>query len=143
MIWRLAALLAIVWIALLPPLFTHGACTHEFDAESQRVDADRASLPDPGHAMRYWQARRVEAYALSKETCRRSRPRFLADCGDGMLVYARVPVSNLICRVYRDDAILVQLQYDARNRLARTQVDMSPFKSLPLPWLGTAVDWAR
>jgi hypothetical protein len=143
MLLRFLALVAVIWIVLLPPLFTRGACTHQFDAESQRIEADRASLADPSHAMQYWQSRQVPAFALSKETCRRARPRFLADCGDGVLVYARVPVSNLVCRIYRDDTVLVQLQYNDRNRLARVQVDMSPYKSLPLPWFGTAIDWAR
>jgi hypothetical protein len=54
-----------------------------------------------------------------------------------------VPVRNEICRVYRDDSVLVQLRYDARNRLARTQVDMAPFKSLPIPFMHAAIDWAR
>jgi hypothetical protein len=143
MLLRFLAVVVLAWIALLPPLFTRGACTREFDAESRRIDADRARLGDPPHAMQYWQSRQVPAFSLSKETCRRARPRFLADCGDGVLVYARVPVANLACRIYRDDSVLVQLQYDDRNRLARTQVDMSPYKSLPLPWLGTVIHWAR
>jgi hypothetical protein len=143
MLLRLLAVVAMAWVALLPPLFTHGACTHQFDAESQRIEDDRAQLPDPARAMRYWQSRQVPAFALSKEACQRARPRFLANCGDGVLVYARVPVADLTCRIYRDDTILVQLQYNDRNRLARMQVDMSPYKSLPLPWLGTAIDWAR
>jgi hypothetical protein len=27
---------AVIWLALMPPLFTNGACTTEFDAESSR-----------------------------------------------------------------------------------------------------------
>jgi len=141
MLWKLGVALAFAWALVMPPLFTHGACTAEFDAESRRVDADRASFPDPARAASYWTARNIAYYSVSSESCRRSRPRFLANCGDGTLIYARVPVANAVCRVYRDDSILVQLQYDARNRLARTQVDMAPFKSLPLPWM--RLDWAR
>lgn len=141
--WRLAVLLALAWAAVLPPLFTRGACTAEFEAESRRIDADRAGLPDPARATDYWRQRGIPFYFVSNESCRRSRPRFVAECGGGPLVYARVPVRNDICRVYRDDSILVQLQYDARNRLARTQVDMAPFKSLPIPFMHATIDWAR
>jgi hypothetical protein len=141
--WRLGIALAFAWALLMPPLFTGGACTAEFEAESNRIDADRAALSDPARAAAYWGKRAIAYYNLSKETCRRARPRFLADCGDGPLVYARVPVANPVCRIYRDDSILVQLQYDARNRLARTQVDMAPFKSLPIPHTRWVIDWAR
>ena len=141
--WRLAVLLALGWAAILPPLFTRGACTAEFEAESRRIDADRAGLPDPARAEDYWRKRAIAFYFVSNESCRRSRPRFVVECGGGPLIYARVPVRNEVCRVYRDDSILVQLQYDSRNRLARTQVDMAPFKSLPIPFMHTAIDWAK
>jgi hypothetical protein len=143
MLWRLAILLALAWAVLIPPLFTRGACSAEFDAESRRIDADRPRLADPAAADAYWAERNVPYYTVSNESCRRSRPRFLVECGEGPLVYARVPVKNDICRVYRDDSIRVQLQYNARGRLVRTEVDMAPFKSLPIPWLHTAIDWAR
>jgi len=141
--WRLAVLLALGWAVVLPPLFTRGACTAEFEAESRRIDADRAQLPDPDRAVDYWRRRAVPFHFVTNESCRRSRPRFVVECAGGPLVYARVPVRNEICRVYRDDSILVQMQYDSRNRLARTEVDMAPFKSLPIPFMHTAIDWAR
>jgi len=141
--WRLFVLLALGWAVVLPPLFTRGACTAEFEAESRRIDADRGELPDPDRAVDYWRRRAVPFYLVTNESCRRSRPRFVVECGGGPLVYARVPVRNEICRVYRDDSILVQMQYDSRNRLARTEVDMAPFKSLPIPFMHTAIDWAR
>ena len=143
MLWRLAIGLAFAWALAMPPLFTGGACTAEFEAEASRIEAARAALPDPARAAAYWNERGIASYQVSAETCRRSPPRFLANCGDGPLVYARGPVTNPVCRVYRDDSILVQMQYDGRNRLARTQVDMAPFKSLPLPMLHTRIDWAR
>jgi hypothetical protein len=143
MLWKLGLALVFAWALVMPPLFTHGACTAEFDAESRRIDVDRALLGTPAYAAEYWQGRGLAYYLLSQETCRRSRPRFVADCGDGTFVYARVPVHNAICRVYRDDNILVQLYYDRRERLARTQVDMAPFKSLPIPFTHAAIDWAR
>ena len=81
MLWKLGFALILAWAVILPPVFTGGACTGEFDAESRRI--------------------------------------------------------------YRDDSILVQLQYDRRERLARTQVDMASFKSLPIPFTHAAIDWAK
>jgi hypothetical protein len=143
MLWRLGLALALAWALIMPPLFTGGACTAEFDAESRRIDGDRAELSDPARASAYWRGRSIASYTVSRDACRRARPRFLANCGDGPLLYARVPVTHPVCRVYRDDSILVQLQYDARNRLARTQVDMAPFKSLPIPFTPWVIHWAR
>src|SRR3954471_4259259 len=143
MLWKLTMLLVLAWAAIMPPLFTRGACSAEFDAESRRVEADRPALASPARAEAYWRERNIAFHDVSHESCRRSRPRFVVECGDGPLVYARVPVRNDICRIYRDDSILVQLQYDARGRLARMQADMAPFKSLPIPFLHTAIDWAR
>jgi len=77
---------------------------------------------------------------LSVDECRHRKPRTLSRCGDGPLVVANVPVANLICRIYRDDRVLVMLQYDERDRLVRVESEMSPFKSLPLPW-GGAIHW--
>lgn len=59
------------------------------------------------------------------------------------MVYAQVPVENLVCRIYRDDEIRVQLHYDERSRLARIVTEMSPSRHLPLPWSGHSVHWAR
>jgi len=143
MLWRIAIGLAFAWALVMPPLFTNGACTAEFDAESARIDADRAALSDPARALAYWSERGIAHFNVSKEACRRSPPRFVANCGDGPLVYARVAVTHPVCRIYRDDSILVQLQYDARNRLARTQVDMAPYKRLPIPFTSRTIDWAR
>jgi hypothetical protein len=39
--------------------------------------------------------------------------------------------------------VRVQLQYDERDRLVRVATDMSPFKSLPLPFIGVTLHWAR
>jgi len=140
---RVLAVVALAWLVLLPPLFTGGACTREFDAEGARIERDRQSLASPDLAAGYWGTRGIPYSVVSREQCRRSKPRFAQGCGDGPLVYARVPVGNPICGLYRDREILVQLQYDGRNRLARTQVDMNPFKSLPIPFTGRALHWAR
>lgn len=56
---------------------------------------------------------------------------------------ARVPVKDRICSIYRDDEIRVQLHYDEHDRLSRLEADMSPFKSLPIPFMNTTIHWAR
>ena len=140
---KLAAVIAIVWIALLPPLFTDGACTREFDAEHERVESDRARLGSLEEARRYWSERAIPHQVLSVEQCRRARNDFITVCGGGPMVLAKVPVRNLICRVYRDDSVTVQLHYNAKDRLSRIQTDMAPYKSLPLRALGFTLHWAR
>lgn len=140
---RILAVVALVWLVLLPPLFTGGACTAEFDHETSRLAADQKSLATPALAQAYWSSRQVPISVVSAEQCRRGKPRFVEVCGSGVLVHAVVPVQNRICRFYRDDGIRVQLQYDDRNRLARMITEMNPFTSLPLSWLGISLHWAR
>ncbi len=140
---KILAVVALVWVALLPPLFTDGACTAEFDHEASRLAVSQKSLASPILAQAYFSSRQVPISMISAEQCRRAKPRFVELCGSGALVYAVVPVQNRICRFYRDDGIRVQLQYDDRNRLARMITDMNPFTSLPLPWLGVTLHWGR
>ena len=133
---------AVAWAALMPPLFTHGACTAEYEAENKRLELERDAIKTPTGADAWYSARGVAHTTLSVDECRHRKPRNLSRCGSGPLVAANVPVSNLVCRIYRDDRVAVMLQYDERDRLARVESEMSPFKSLPLPW-GGAIDWAR
>ena len=140
---RILAVVALIWLALLPPLFTDSACTREFDAETRRVEADRASYKTLDAARAYWSGRDVPYSVLSYEQCRKSRPRWLEVCGKGPLLHAKVPVRNAICSVYRDDEIRVQLQYDDRGSLERIQTDMNPYRSLPIPFTDARLHWAR
>lgn len=137
------AILAVIWIALLPPLFTGGKCTAEFDAAAQRIEADRKAIASPERAAAYWRERQVRHAVMSPEQCRRKKPRTLERCGDGGLVIAFIPVRNTICSLYRDDTVRVYLQYDMFDRLARMHMEMSPYKSLPLPFLGSTLHWGR
>lgn len=139
---KVVVLLVVVWLALMPPLFTDGACTKEFDAESARVVTDVKKLGSPDAASRYWSDRNVPHSVVSVDQCRRAKPRWLQSCGGGPIVHARVPVRNAICSLYRDDQIRVRLFYDERDRLAQTQFDMNPYKSLPLVG-GFVLHWAR
>ncbi len=139
---RILAVVALVWLALMPPLFTGGTCTAEFDHEAAQLAANQKSLATPALAQAYWGSRQVPISVVSAEQCRRAKPRFIEVCGSGVLVHAVVPVHDRICRFYRDDGIRVQLQYDNRDRLARMVTEMNPFRSLPLPF-GITLHWAR
>jgi len=129
------------WAALMPPLFTRGECTAEFDATTRRVEGDRKRLASSDLAAAYWRESQVRHSVLSNEQCRRAKPRVLQSCGDGSLVVALVPIRNVICSVYRDDKVTIYLQYDNRDRLTRMQMEMQPYHSLPI--LGTTLHWAR
>ena len=133
----------LLWALLAPPLFTDGACTREFEAQARRLEQDRGAVATMAAARAYWNGRGVEHRVLTLEQCRRARLAFLEQCGPGPLVYATVPVGNLICRIYRDDAIKVQLHYTEKDRLARVHVDMAPFRSLPIPGTQAKVDWGK
>lgn len=135
-------MVAVAWLALLPPLFTDGACTREFDAEAARIEADGAKLKTPASAAEYLRAHGIAHVVASVDDCRRAKPRWLQSCGGGPIIHATVPVKNAVCRLYRDDEIRVRLFYDERDRLSRTQVDMEPYKSLPLAG-GVTLHWAR
>lgn len=78
---------------------------------------------------------------LSVDECRRRKPLGLDRCGDGPLVAAKVPVKNAICALDRE--IAVWLQYDARDRLSRLQMDMQPYRSLPIPFTNIVLHWGR
>lgn len=140
---KILIVVVVAWVALAPPLFTDGACTAEFDHASTQLDRDQKSLGSSKIADDYFRERSVPHQVISADQCRKAKPRFLSRCGDGPLLVARVPVKNSICRIYRDDEISVRLQYDERDRLQRMVLDMSPYKSLPIPFTDAAIHWAR
>jgi hypothetical protein len=139
---RFLALLALIWLVLLPPLFTEGECTREFETEQARIANETARLATATLAVKYWNERGIAPRVISLDNCRRAKPRDLQSCGSGPFVQASVPVRNLICKVYRDDEVRVRLFYDERGRLAQTAVEMKPFYSLPIPGVAT-IHWAR
>ena len=133
----------LAWVALSPPLFTNGSCGAEFERESERLEKDRAALGSSAGAGAYFRQRSVPHAIMTVDQCRSRKPRHLDRCGDGPLVIAKIPVGNAICRLYRDDEIAVWLQYDGRDRLVRQQIDMNPFRSLPIPFTDVVIHWAR
>ncbi|QJR15776.1 hypothetical protein [Usitatibacter palustris] len=140
---RLLVLAGVVLLAFAPPFFTGGACTAQFDRESARLESDRKLLASPELAALHLRERKIPNATLSEDQCRRAKPRNLASCPPGPLLIAKVPVENLVCRLYRDEEIRVQLHYDERNRLTRIVTEMNPFKSLPIPFTQAVLHWGR
>jgi hypothetical protein len=130
-------ILALGWLAFLPPFFTHGACDAEFQQERAEVASNHAAFASVELARSYWQSKAVPVSVLSPDQCDHLTLKFLDTCGPGPLVYAAVPVKNRICRFYRDDSVTVQLGYDEHGQLQRVETDMKPSKSLTIPFVGT------
>jgi hypothetical protein len=139
---RLLALVALIWLVLLPPLFTGGECTREFDAEQARIDRERGGIRGTDQAVAYWNGRGIVPRVMSVDQCRRAKPRDLQSCGAGPMVQAEVPVKNMICKVYRDDEIRVRFFFDEHGRMSQISVDMKPFYSLPIPGAAT-IHWGK
>ncbi|HZF16971.1 MAG TPA: hypothetical protein VE046_13605 [Steroidobacteraceae bacterium] len=99
--------------ALLPPFFTDGRCTREFDARTQSVENLRAELATADRARAYLAAHALPFAEISSEECRHSPPRGVEYCGDGPIL------------------------------LTRVQTDMQPFRILSAPMLGLEFYWAR
>jgi hypothetical protein len=134
-------ILALGWLAFLPPFFTHGACDAEYQQERTEVASNHGAFASVALARSYWQSRAVPVSVLSPDQCDHLRLKFLDTCAPGPLIYAAVPVKNRVCRFYRDDSVTVQLGYDELGRLQRVETDMKPSKSLTLPFVGTLY-WA-
>ncbi len=141
--WRLYVLIAVVWIAMAPPLFTGGACTAEFEAKTNEVLKNGRSLNSPDAALTYFRAGGTPVSAITPERCRESKPRFMSRCGLGTVVFAKVPVKNPVCSFYRDSDIKVYIDYDEKGRPQRFNTDMAPYKSLPIPGTKTLIHWGR
>jgi hypothetical protein len=139
---RFVVALAIVllWAAMMPPFFTNGACDAEFNRVSAQMMQNRPALGSPELAAAYfWRTAHLPVQVVSPEQCRLSKPSFVDQCGAGVIVYASVPVHNGVCRLYRDSAIAIHLNYDENGRLFQLQSDMKPYQSLHLP--GTRIHW--
>jgi len=140
---RFIVVIVLVWLFLMPPLFTKGACTVEFDQVSTQLEAHKKELATSASAQAFWGSRPVSMRVITASQCRAVKPRFVDECGYGDLIYVEVPVKNRVCHIYRDSAIRIQLQYDGKGRLERELLDMSPFKYLALPWIGKTIYWGR
>jgi hypothetical protein len=140
---RMFVVIALVWLAALPPFFTDGACTAEFDQVARQIEDNKAAFATAAGAQAYWSALKVPVQVISAEHCRVSRPRFVDSCAPGDLVYLAVPIQNKVCHYYRDSSVRVQYKYDDRGRLRQFQADMAPFKVFSIPWLGIRWYWGK
>jgi hypothetical protein len=140
---RVMLVVALVWLALMPPFFTGGACTAEFDLVARQIQDNRPALAYSASAQAYWNSVHIPAQLITAPRCRVDKPGFIDRCGRGDLLYVAVPIQNRICRFYRDSDVRVQLQYDDHGRLRQLQADMKPFKYFSLPWLGLNFYWGR
>jgi hypothetical protein len=140
---RVFLILALFWAVLLPPFFTDGACTAEFDQVSRQIQENKAAFSSPLSAQQYWYAQHLPVQVIAADRCRVSRPRFVDVCGPGDLIYVAVPIQNKVCHFYRDSSVRIQFQYDDRGRLRRFQADMDPFKLFSIPWLGIKLYWGK
>ena len=140
---RLMLVIALVWLALMPPFFTDGACTAEFNKVARQIQDNKPSLASSASAQEYWNSLHVPAELITAARCRVSRPRFVDSCGPGDLLFVTIPIQNRICHFYRDSDVRVQLQYDDHGRLRQLQADMKPFKFFSFPWLGLKLYWGK
>jgi hypothetical protein len=137
------ALLIGGWLALLPPFFTHGECTAEFDAVSRTFDGARAALATVQGAREWLVSQAMPFRELSAEACAASRMAEIEVCTGGPLLLVAVPVKNQVCHYYRDSSIRLQLGFNKTQQLVRMQTDMNPYHMLKLPMFAFELDWAK
>jgi hypothetical protein len=129
--------------ALLPPLFTHGACTAEFNAVSDRLEAARPDLLTLSRARKFLAEHDMVYQTLSARQCEAAHPREVEMCPSGELLLGAVPVANRVCRYYRDDSVRFQLAFNLNNQLIHIQTDMHPYRMLKFPMTDFEIDVAK
>jgi hypothetical protein len=142
------AILAVLVLAVLgagwvPPLFTGGACSAEFDALSAQLQGARSEILTLDAAQRYLAAHALRYRLVTAEQCE-SAP--LADvelCPGGALLLGAVPVSNRVCRYYRDSSVRFYLGFNRFSQLVHIQTDMNPYRILKVPGLDTEIYLGR
>jgi hypothetical protein len=131
------ALIAAAVAALLPPFFTHGACTAEFDAVGRLLENGRPEVLTLSAAQRYLDAHALAYRVISAERCESAPPlRDVETCPGGPLLLGAVPVKDRICRYYRDGTVRFQLGFNTRLQLVHIQTDMNPYGIMRLPLFG-------
>ena len=140
---RVFIVIVTIWLVLMPPFFTEGACTAEFDKAARVIQDNKPIFGTLASAQAFWNSTGASVQAISAAQCRVSRPRFIDSCGPGDLLYVSVPIKNTICHYYRDSEVRVLFQYDEHGRLRKLQADMKPFKFFSFPWIGMKLYWAK
>jgi hypothetical protein len=129
--------------AMLPPFFTQGACSAEFNAVSDSVERARSGLLTLSDAEHYLAQHGIGYQLLSAERCETAAPPDVVSCPGGPLLLGTVPVKNAVCRFYRDASVRVQLGFNSRSQLVRIQTDMNPYKILRLPFVNVELDLGK
>jgi len=129
--------------SLLPPLFTHGACTAEFDALANQLEGARGALATLPKAKDYLAAHGLGYRALTPQQCAAAHPPDVESCPPGTLLLGAVPVRNQVCRYYRDDSVRFQLGFNTRDQLIHVQTDMHPYRMLKFPGTAFEIDVAK
>ena len=129
--------------ALLPPLFTHGACTAEFNSVSDLLEAARPQILTLFRARDFLAAQGMAYQTLSAQQCEAAHPREVEMCPSGELLLGAVPVANRVCRYYRDDSVRFQLAFNLNNQLIHLQTDMHPYRMLRFPMTDFEIDVAK
>jgi hypothetical protein len=140
---RLFLIVAAIWMVFLPPFFTEGACTAEFNQAALQIDKHRQELASSASAQAYFASIQIPVQVVSAERCRASRPRYVDTCGSGDLLNAAIPVKNKICRLYRDSSIRVQLQYNEDGHLRQLETRMDPFRYFSIPGTSIKLNWGK
>ena len=83
-------LIAGAWLALLPPFFTHGACSVEFDAASSELERVRSELGTLDQAEVYLRSHGFPHQMLTAERCESSPPREVESCPGGPTLLAAI-----------------------------------------------------
>lgn len=130
-------------LALLPPFFTHGACTAEYNAASDAIEHVRSRLATLEDAQAYLKSQALAYNLLTADQCRSFPPAWVDVCPGGPTLLVEIPVKNRVCHYYRDGSVHIQLGFDRYLQLVRLQTDMSPYHFVKLPWLDFEVDWAK
>jgi hypothetical protein len=130
-------------IALLPPFFTQGSCTAEFDSVTDGFQRLRPEFATLDRARSYLAAQALPYRQLSSDQCLRWPEREVVACLGGPILLAYVPVRDPICHYYRDRHIRLQLGFNSAQQLAHIQTDMNPYQMIKLSVLGIELDWAK
>jgi hypothetical protein len=130
-------------LVLLPPFFTRGACTAEFDAASDEIERARSQMASLELAETYLRSRTLPYSVLSAQRCESFPPPGVESCPGGPLLLVEIPIKNRVCRYYRDDSVHVQLGYNQWRQLVRLQTDMNPYHTLKSSLLGLELNWGK
>ncbi|MBV9343367.1 MAG: hypothetical protein JOZ03_00070 [Gammaproteobacteria bacterium] len=135
--------LIVVLLAPLPPFFTNGACTAEFEQASSTFQQMRGEMRTLSAATDYLTAHHMPYATVTQERCEQAPPRDVEYCPGGPILVLSVPVRNVVCRYYRDATIRQQFGFNGHQQLVHLQTDMNPFRFRKLPFLDIELDWGK